>query len=108
MKDEEIIIGYCGLVCNTCWAYKKKKCKGCYSDNPMYKNCPVKPCCIEKSYTTCAECTEYEDLRKCKKLNNYIAKIVGFIFRMNKIKNLEEIRRIGLEKFKKDKVLPKL
>ncbi len=58
----------------------------------MYKNCPVKKCNIEKGYFTCAECAEYEDLRKCKKLNNWISKIFGFIFRTDKLGNLERIR----------------
>ena len=100
MKNNEIIVGYCGLVCTNCWAYRKKKCRGCYSEQPMYKNCPVKQCCIEKSYTTCAECIDYSDLKKCKKLNNYVAKIVGFIFKTNKIDNLKKIRQIGLKEFK--------
>jgi len=98
--QNKVMIGYCGLVCSNCWAYRKSKCDGCYSEKPMYKNCPVKQCCIEKQYTTCAECTQYVDLRKCKKLNNYVAKIIGFIFRTNKIKNLERIREIGLENFR--------
>ena len=68
----------------------------------MYKNCPVKKCNIERGYSTCAECAEYEDLRKCKNLNNWISKIFGFIFRTNKLRNLERIRKIGLEKFKEE------
>ena len=61
-NTSESIIACCGLICSECGAYKKQKCLGCYSDKPMYKNCPVKKCVIEQNYVTCADCTEYSSL----------------------------------------------
>jgi len=88
----EKIVAYCGLVCSDCGAYKKNKCKGCHSEKPMNIGCKVKPCAIERGYSTCAECSDFADLRDCKKLNNFISKIFAFIFRSDRIGNLYRIR----------------
>ena len=99
-NESEKIIAYCGLVCSECGAYKKQKCQGCHSEKPMFKNCPVKKCALENCFSTCADCVEFEDLKQCKKLNNFISKIIGFIFRSDRIGNLNKIREDGLDVFK--------
>ena len=106
MNDEpkKFVLAYCGLVCSECGMYLKQKCQGCHSDKPMSLKCKVKPCAQEKSYTTCAECTDFENLKDCKKLNNFISKIFGFIFCTNLIGNLNRIRQITLDKFKGEKL----
>lgn len=96
----EIIVARCGLVCSHCGAHRRGKCRGCHSDRPMFANCPVKACATFHECTTCADCTRYSDLRLCTKLNNFISKIFGFLFRTDRIGNLEQIRQIGLEAFK--------
>lgn len=105
MNDDskEFILAYCGLVCSECGACKKGKCQGCHSDKPMNRGCKVKPCALEKGYTTCAECVEFENLKDCKKLNNFISKIFGLIFRSDRIGNLERIREIGIEQFQQER-----
>jgi len=45
----------------------------------------------------------YSDLRECDQLNNFFSKVFGFIFRTDRIGNLERIREIGLEAFKAEK-----
>lgn len=97
---DQIIIAKCGLVCSSCGAFTRGKCKGCDSQKPMFKNCPVKKCSTEKNYQTCAQCTEYPDLKKCKKLHNFISIIFGFLFRSNRLANLKKIRTQGLDIFK--------
>jgi hypothetical protein len=97
----EPVIAYCGLVCTNCGAYRRRKCAGCFSDKPMFRNCPVKKCAGEKHLTTCADCGEYKDLKQCKKLNSFVAKVFQVVFRSNRIGNLERIRKDGLELFKK-------
>jgi hypothetical protein len=94
------IVAYCGLVCSECGAFKKLKCQGCHSDKPMFRNCPVRKCALDRNYSTCAECKDFEDLKRCKKLNNFVSKVMGLIFRTDRIGNLGRIREIGLEKFK--------
>jgi len=94
------IVAYCGLLCSECGAFRKHKCQGCHSEKPMFRNCPVKKCAAGRNYSTCAECGDFEDLKGCGKLNNFVSKILGFVFRTNRIGNLRRIREIGLEQFK--------
>ena len=99
-KMKEIIVAYCGLICSECGAFKKGRCKGCFGEKPMNKNCKIKRCNVEKKYSTCADCTEFANIKDCKKLNNFISKIFHFLFKSNRLENLEKIRKDGLEKFK--------
>ena len=102
-KDEgKFILAYCGLVCSECGMFLKQKCQGCYSEKPMYRNCKIKKCAQTKNYSSCAECEEFENLKNCKKLYNLISMLFGFIFRTNRIANLERIREIGLEMFEEE------
>jgi len=94
------IVAYCGLECSECGAFKKLKCQGCHSDRPMFRSCPVKKCAVSRTYSTCAECGDFEDLKGCRKLNNIVSRLMGFVFRTNRIGNLHRIREIGLERFK--------
>jgi hypothetical protein len=100
----EMIVGYCGLVCSHCGAFRRGRCEGCHSERPMFRGCPVKPCAAGRGYSTCAGCTEFADLRQCHKLHNLISRIVGLIFRSDRIGNLCRIREIGLEAFKAERV----
>lgn len=102
-ESKEFILAHCGLVCSDCGMYIKGRCGGCHSDKPMSLNCKVKPCSQDKSYVTCAQCSDFANLKECKKLNNFTSKIFGFIFRSDRIGNLCSIREIGLEKFKEER-----
>ena len=99
----EVIVARCGLVCSNCGAFRCGKCGGCHCDKPMFARCPVKACAIEKGCTTCAACESYPDLKACRKLNSFIARIFGFIFRSDRIGSLYHIREIGLEAFKTER-----
>lgn len=98
----KFILAYCGLVCSECGMFLRQKCQGCHSDKPMYRNCPIKKCAQEKAYSSCAECKEFENLKECKKLYNLISRFFSFIFRTNRIANLNRIRGIGIDKFKEE------
>ncbi len=102
-ESKEFVLACCGLVCTECGAYRKSKCGGCHSDKPMNFGCKVKPCVQEKNCTTCAGCVDFEDLKDCKKLNNFISRIFGLVFRTDRIGNLDRIKDIGAEKFKEEK-----
>jgi hypothetical protein len=101
-SDQNIIIAHCGIVCSKCGAFTKGKCKGCHGEKPMFKNCPIKKCNLGNNLATCADCQEFQDLKECKKLNSFISKIFGLIFRTNRIGNLVHIREIGLETYKEE------
>lgn len=103
-ESKEFILAYCGLVCSDCGAHVKGRCRGCHSDKPMNKGCKVKPCAQEKNCTTCAGCGDFENLKECKKLNNWISKIFALIFRSDRIANLNRIREVSLDKFKEEKL----
>lgn len=62
----ETIIGRCGLICSKCEEFIKGICKGCNSENPMYKDCPIKECAIEKNTPNCAGCAEFKQCGKLK------------------------------------------
>jgi len=96
---KEVVIAHCGLICSACGAYLKSKCRGCNSDKPMFRKCPVKKCNLEKGYRTCGDCTEFDDVRRCKKLNNFISKIFGFVFRSDRIAKVERIREVGYDQY---------
>ncbi len=53
-----------------------------------------------RQFATCAECTAYPDLHQCGKLHNFISRIFGWIFKSDRIGNLERIRKVGLQPFK--------
>ena len=99
-NEKDVIVAHCGLVCSECGAFKKSKCKGCHGGKPMFRNCPIKKCNLDHQRTTCADCTEVQELADCGKLNNLISKFFAMVFHTNRIENLNTIRKVGLEQFK--------
>lgn len=102
-KTEGFIIAYCGLACSNCGMFLKEKCAGCHSDKPMNRNCKMKACAMEHGIVTCAECGDFGNLKDCGKLNSFVSRFFGFIFRTDRFGNLERIREIGLDVFKEEK-----
>jgi len=105
MSGEKFILAYCGLVCSNCGMYKKSKCQGCHSAKPMNRHCSMKKCAGGRGFATCADCRDFTNLKECKKLNNLISKFFGLVFRSDRIGNLNQIREVGLEKFKEEKLM---
>ena len=105
MTDDsgEFILAYCGLVCSECGAYRKGRCGGCHSDKPMNGRCKVKPCAQEKNCSCCALCGEFEDVKDCKKLNNFVSKMFARVFRSDRLGNLDRIKEVGVDGFKKER-----
>jgi len=102
-NNNEVIIAYCGLCCSNCGMFIKEKCKGCHSDKPMNKNCKIKDCSKKCGFETCGTCNKIENFKECKTLYNIVSRFFGFIFNSNRIGNLNRIKEIGLENFKKEK-----
>jgi hypothetical protein len=97
IKNDPKLVAYCGLYCGACKKYTLNRCPGCH-DNIRATWCGVRQCCIDNSYSSCADCT-IMPLEKCKKYNNVISKIVGFIFKSNRAACIERIKHIGLVSF---------
>jgi len=103
MKDittDTALIAKCGLYCGACKRYLKEKCPGC-EGNEKASWCKVRTCCIEHEYKSCADCELETVLMDCKKYNNVMAKIFGFIFRSNRAAGIQMIKDNGYDGFAK-------
>jgi hypothetical protein len=103
-NNQNVIVACCGLVCSKCESYTNNKCRGCRSERPIFRNCKIRRCNLDNEYDTCADCKDFQELRKCKKLNNIISKLFGFFSKTDRIESLNRIREIGLEKFKSENI----
>jgi hypothetical protein len=101
--DNEQFIGYCGLYCKACPAFKSGKCDGCRvisaKSAVYYKKCEVKSCCAENGFFTCADCTIHASTKDCKKYNPLLLKIQSWIGSVNRSKCIEMIKEKGRAEF---------
>lgn len=89
-------VAYCGLYCGACGSYLRGRCAGCRaSDSCAW--CPVRKCCLDAGYQTCADCKVVSDPRDCPKFNSFIAKVIGFVLRSDRRACILQIREQGLE-----------
>ncbi len=91
-------VAACGLYCGACPKYKSGKCPGCRA-NEKASWCDIRRCCMEHNYTSCADCTEYANVKECKKFNNFIGRIMGVIFNSDRSACIYRIRETGHEAF---------
>ncbi|MDR2928442.1 MAG: DUF3795 domain-containing protein [Cytophagaceae bacterium] len=91
-------IGACGLYCGACRKYQSGKCPGCH-DNENVSWCDIRKCCIERNITSCADCTDFSDLKACRKFNNFMGKVMGVLLNSNRFACIYRIREIGHEAF---------
>ena len=93
--DSELV-SYCGLYCGACKKYISNKCEGCH-DNTKATWCKVRSCNRERRYATCAECVDHPNEKECKKFNNAISKIIGFVLRSDRAACITQIKNLGLQ-----------
>ena len=97
MADNEQFIAHCGLYCKFCPSFISGKCEGCRGNAAksavVYKQCQVKPCCVENSFFTCADCTLYASTKECKKYNPLLLKIASWVESSDRSKAIEMIKR---------------
>lgn len=103
-QADKTLISACGLYCGTCRSFAKGKCPGCSSQEKKAEWCAVRNCCRDKHIASCAECTEYggssaHGLRTCAKLNSFMGKVFGLIFRSDRFGCVDRIREVGSEAF---------
>ena len=99
MREIEVssgLVAYCGLYCGACKSYLKSRCQGC-GKNEKASWCKVRSCCIGKSISSCAECTEYPTPNDCRMFHNLIARLFGLLFHSDRGACIEQIRTFGLE-----------
>jgi hypothetical protein len=102
MNQKEItadkdLIAFCGLYCGSCRSYLKGKCPGC-KENTNASWCKVRQCCMENDLQSCADCKTMA-LESCKKYNNFISAIFGYIFNSDRKACIDRIKEIGYDDF---------
>jgi len=95
------LIAYCGLYCGACRSYLKGSCPGC-AKNEKASWCKIRACCIENKYKSCADCASFKPASDCKKFNNLISKIIGFILRSDRQACITRIQEIGYDGFSEE------
>jgi hypothetical protein len=103
MSANEQLIAYCGLYCGACPSFTSGKCEGCRSNSAKssvkFKKCPVKPCCAENGFFTCADCTECASVKECKKYNPLFLRIASRLEGSDRSKAVEMIKAKGRIEF---------
>ena len=89
------LIAACGLYCGACKKYLRGSCPGCAA-NEKATWCSVRSCCGQRGYKSCADCTEFSNVKDCKRYNNWIAQAFGLIFRSNRSSASRAIRSLPL------------
>lgn len=98
MENTTPIVSYCGLYCTNCPKFVKGNCPGCHQNNKATW-CKVRTCCMDHNRATCADCTDFGNLKECKKLNNFVAKMFGLVFNSDRVASLTFIKAQGTDAF---------
>ena len=96
ITSDPALVAYCGLYCGACGAYRRERCPGCHG-NEKASWCKVRACCIEHGFASCADCNEFTNPNDCRKFNNFISKVFGFIFRSDRAACNRQIRQLGVD-----------
>lgn len=89
------LVAYCGLYCGACGSYRGGRCPGCRK-NEKATWCTVRTCGQENRHTTCADCREFQDPNQCKKFNNLISRIFGWVFHSDRAACIVQIHALGV------------
>jgi hypothetical protein len=92
------LIAFCGLYCGACRQYLQEKCPGC-RDNVKAAWCQIRKCGLENHYASCADCGQFSQVIDCKKYNNFMARVFGFVFRSNRAGCIDLIKKQGYAGF---------
>jgi hypothetical protein len=95
---DENLIAYCGLYCGACPRYVKGKCPGCLVTEKS-QWCNVRPCNIGKGYKSCAQCSEFPDVAKCRTFNPMIIRFGEFVMKTSRKKGIQMIKEKGVSEF---------
>jgi len=98
IREDVNLIAKCGLYCGSCKRFLKEKCPGCLENNKA-SWCKLRTCCLEKKIASCADCKDYKNVMDCRKYDNFIAKVFGFVFDSDRSACIARIKEIGYEGF---------
>ena len=93
-QTAESLVAFCGLYCGACRSYQRGRCPGC-QENARATWCRVRTCCIEHGWTSCAECTPFDDPNDCRSFNGFLSRVLGVVLNSDRRACIREIRRMG-------------
>ncbi len=95
------LVARCGLYCGACRSYLAEKCPGC-EENEKASWCKLRSCTKKLNIASCADCTKFDEVNKCKKFNNIMSRAFGLFFRSDRRACIEAIRKNGYDAYAKD------
>jgi hypothetical protein len=100
---QKMINGWRKYLGHEMYTVENVRCDGCMSNGRLAdKNCPVRPCAIEKGVENCAYCEEFP----CDKLQGLICSREKFVARLGEIP--EEEYNLCLRQFESEPELKRL
>ncbi len=100
---QKLINGWRKYLGHEMYTVENVRCDGCMADGRLAdKDCPVRPCTIEKGVENCAYCDEFP----CDKLEGLICSRKKFVARLGEIP--EEDYNLCLRQFESEPELKKL
>ncbi len=97
---DKALVAYCGLYCGACRSYLNGKCPGC-AGNIKATWCTIRQCCMDNEFKSCADCNLMA-LNSCKKFNNFVGKVFGFVFNSDRAVCIAAIKEKGYSAFATD------
>ena len=88
------LVAYCGLYCGACRSYVRERCLGCL-ENEKASWCAVRSCCRSRQIASCADCTDFPNVRDCGKYDNFVSKLFGLVFRSDRAACIAQIKELG-------------
>jgi len=100
---QKLVEGWRKYLGHQMYTAQNVRCDGCMNDGRLAdKNCPIRPCAIQKGVENCAYCDEFP----CEKLEEFICSRQGFLARLGKIP--EQDYNLCLRQFESEPELAEL
>ena len=100
---QKLVQGWRKYLGHQMYTAQNVRCDGCMNDGRLAdKNCPIRPCAIQKGVENCAYCDEFP----CEKLEEFICSRQGFLARLGKIP--EQDYNLCLRQFESEPELAEL
>lgn len=100
---QKLVEGWRKYLGHQMYTAQNVRCDGCMNDGRLAdKNCPIRPCAIQKGVENCAYCDQFP----CEKLEGFICSREGFLARLGKIP--EEDYNLCLRQFESEPELVEL
>lgn len=100
---QKLVDGWRKYLGHQMYTAENVRCDGCMNDGRLAdKNCPIRPCAIQKGVENCAYCDDYP----CEKLKEFICSREKFVKRLGEIP--EEDYNLCLRQFESEPELKEI